>query len=218
MKNYLLILLSVFSLSFLISSYAPEIDKNLSLDAQADQEQSIEVALVPEKTSVPETELKELANTPEITTVSARASASSIKTSSPTLQSYIITRITADLVASPTYRDIYRTGSLVYAHNSDNLFGHLKNLRLGAIFALTENGVTTNYRVSDIGHFTKVPYTNSRGVSGENLARCDANYNNCSGVWMGALVNNAIYHDVALMTCDGGRNTPNRLIILADKI
>ena len=116
----------------------------------------------------------------------------------------------------PTYRDIYRTNKLVYAHNTYDLFGNLKYLRVGNTINLTENGITTTYRVSDIGYFSKVPYTNSQGVHGENLAKCDASYNNCSGVFMGTLVNNAMGHKLALMTCDGGSGTLRRLIIFVD--
>lgn len=213
MKSYLLILLSTFGLLFLISSNAPEINKDISTVVEANQEQSIEVSLLSEKTTVPKTEFKDLATTP--TTISSvRKVTSTPKT--PAIQGYTITRVTSDLVASPSYRDIYRTGRLVYAHNTDSLFGRLRYLRVGNSITLTEGGVTTTYRISDIGYFTKVPYTNARGITGENLARCDASYNNCSGIWMGNLVNNGAGHALALMTCDGGRNTPNRLIIFAD--
>lgn len=213
MKSYIMILLSVFGLSFLISSYAPDIDKDLFDASAASQEQSVE--LLSEKTPVSKTKVIEVTETAEITTPTKAATP---KSNGGGIQSYTITQVTGSLVASPTYRDIYRTNKLVYAHNSSNLFGYLKNLRVGNMLTLTENGVTTTYRVAEIEHFTKVPYTNPQGVSGENLAKCDANYNNCSGIWMGTLVNNAMGHTLALMTCDGGANTPRRLIILADKM
>ncbi|MBR3269861.1 hypothetical protein IKG07_01260 [Candidatus Saccharibacteria bacterium] len=213
MKSYITILLSVFGLSFLISSYAPEVNKDILNTPVNSQEQSIE--LLSEKTSVPKTEVNEITETANISTP-VIASTRNTGSSTSNAQSYTITKVTDDLVATPTYRDIYRTEKLVYAHNSNNLFGYLRYLGVGSTVNLTENGVTTSYRVAGIEHFTKVPYTNARGVTGENLARCDANYNNCSGVWMGSLVTLAMGHKLAMMTCDGGANTPHRLIIYLD--
>lgn len=204
MKSYLGVILAVFGLSFLISSYAPDINQDI-LPTTSDQSQSIEVSLLSEKEQVEKVEIAELTETAEITTTVARASASTGNRG----QSYTITKVTSNLVASPTYSDIYRTGRLVYAHNSSGLFGYLRNLRVGSSVTLTENGVTHTYTVAGIGHFTKVPYRN-----GENLVDCDASYNNCSSTMrMGMLVNNAMGHTLAMMTCDGGAGTPRRLII-----
>ena len=193
----------MFGLSFLISSYAPEVNHDILNTPVESQNQSIE--LLPEKTEVPKTEIAEITETAKISTP-VRATGGS-KT-----QSYTITQIANTLVPEPSYKDIYRTGKLVYAHNSNNLFGALKNLGIGSTVNLTEGGTTTSYRVSGIGHFTKVPYKN-----GENLVECYAGYSNCgSDVQMGMLVNYAKGHKLAMMTCDGERGTPNRLIIYLD--
>lgn len=209
MKSYLLILLSAFGLSFLISSYALEINQDVLATPVSNQEQSVE--LLSEKTEVEKTEVAELTDTANITT-SYRAT--SIRTNSGVPQSYTITQVLPDeyLVASPSYRDIYRTKKLVYAHNSNNLFGNLRYLGVGSTINLTENGVTTSYTVSAISHFTKVPYN-----GGENLVECNTNYTSCgSDVQMGIIMRTAKGHKLALMTCDGGAGTPNRLILFVD--
>lgn len=194
----------------MISSYAPEINQDILNTPVSNQEQSAE--LLSEKDTVPKTEVTEITDVAKITTPVRSASGANSG-----VQSYTITKVTSDLVPNPTYRDIYRTDKLVYAHNSNNLFGALKNLRVGSTVNLTENGATTSYRVSGIGHFTKVPYVNSRGQSGENLVECNANYANCgSDVKMGLLVSYGMGHKLAMMTCDGGAGTPNRLIIFLD--
>ena len=209
MKSYLAILLSAFGLSFLISSYAPEINQDVLAAPVSNQEQSVE--LLSEKTEVEKTEVAELTDTANITT-SYRAT--SVRANSGVPQSYTITQVLPDeyLVASPSYRDIYRTKKLVYAHNSNNLFGNLRYLGVGSTINLTENGVTTSYTVSAISHFTKVPYN-----GGENLVECNANYTSCgSDVQMGIIMRTAKGHKLALMTCDGGAGTPNRLILFVD--
>lgn len=197
-----------FGLSFLISSYAPEINQDILDTPVKAQEQPVE--LLSEKTEVPKTEISEITEEIKVSTPVRAGGNSSV-------QNYTITKITDNLVASPTYKDIYRTNRLVYAHNSNNLFGNLRLLKVGSTVNLTENGITTSYRVSGIGHFTKVPYTNAKGVRGENLVECYTGYSNCgTDVQMGMLVNRAKGHKLAMMTCDGGAGTPNRLIIYLD--
>lgn len=203
MKSYWAILLSAFGLSFLISTYAPEVKQDV-LNTPTYQEQSVE--LLAEKTATKKVEISE--PTEKVAVSAPKASSG---------QGYTITKVVDSLVPNPNYRDIYRTGRLVYAHNSDNLFGKLRFLKVGSEILLSENGVSTSYTISGVGHFMKVPYTNSKGMKGENLVKCDASYNNCSAeVWMGALVSNAMGHKLAMMTCDGGAGTPYRLIIFLD--
>lgn len=205
MKSYLLILLSVMGMSIFAAAFAPDIEPKL--DTTPEQENIVEVNLVPEMTRKTEIEIANLTDLVDVPKPSGVIGASSSNH-----QSYTITRVTDSLVASPTYEDIYRTKKLVYAHNSTSLFGSLKKLRVGAVVDLTEGGVTTSYLVSGIGHFTKVPYLN-----GENLVECNASYTNCADdVQMGLLVNVAKGHKLALMTCDGDAGTPNRLIIYLD--
>jgi hypothetical protein len=205
MKSYLLILLSVMGMSIFAAAFTPDIEPKL--DTTPEQENIVEVNLVPEMAQKNEIEVTNLVNSVNISVPSKAVIAAS-----NSHQSYLITKVTDSLIASPTYEDIYRTKKLVYAHNSPSLFGSLKKLRVGAVVDLTEGGVTTSYLVSGVGHFTKVPYLN-----GENLVECNASYTNCADdVQMGLLVNVAKGHKLALMTCDGGLNTPNRLIIYLD--
>ena len=218
MKNYIITILLVFGLGLLTSP--------LVADAKADvapemiEETSTEVSFET-KSEIAKIDVAEITDTANITTPvkTARATATT-KTAARTNYDYTVTRYTgagiASLEKTPTYRDIYRTGNLVYAHNSSNLFGNLKTLGIGSTFTLTENGVTTTYRVSGVEYYKKVAVN-----GGEDLAKCSGLSDNCSGYWMNSIVKNALYHNVALMTCAGqsygNGDASHRLIILADK-
>lgn len=208
MKNYLLILLAVFGIGFLIDNYAPELPKEYDLEPITEQRDSIETIKLPEKELVSQITVESVTEKAEITAPAASYAAPKAA-SGPS--GYVVTKNSSSLVASPSGVDIYRTRKLVYAHNSANLFGNLKNLRVGSTFNLIESGILTTYRVSAVQHYAKIS-------TGDDLAKCDANWQNCTGRWMSAIVNTALYHDVALMTCHGSSGTPYRLIILADKL
>ena len=207
MKNYLLVLLSVFALGFLINNYAPEPQKEYNLEPTSEQREAYEDIKLPEKSLAEAIAIENVTEKAEITAPAASYAAPRAA-SSPS--GYVVTKNTAQLVAKPSYQDIYRTRKLVYAHNSANLFGNLKNLRAGSTFNLVESGIVTTYRVAVVKHFMKT-------TDGGDLGECDANWQNCTGRWMSTIVNYAFNHDVALMTCHGGAGTPYRLIILADK-
>lgn len=208
MKNYLLVLLAVFGIGFLIDNYAPEIPKEYALEPLSEQIEAAEIVKLPEKELISAISTESVTEKAEITTLAASYTTPKASASP---NGYVVTKTTSSLVAKPSYQDIYRTKKLVYAHNSANLFGNLKNLRMGSTFNLIESGIVTTYKVSAIEHYMK-------NAEGTDLGRCDANWQNCTGKWMNGIVSTALYHDVALMTCHGGADTPYRLIILADKL
>ena len=80
---------------------------------------------------------------------------------------------------------------------------------MNSIFTLTENGLTTTYRVTGITVFEKNPTTKTLQLNG-------------SGSYMRPLVENAMGHSVALMTCSGtsygNGDASHRLVVFADKI
>ena len=81
---------------------------------------------------------------PELVVASTVVTASAPVT--PRVVNYIVSVVTDEIVGENlNYSSIYRTGKFIYAHNSSNLFGNLKNLNYDDIFTITEAGVTRTY-------------------------------------------------------------------------
>lgn len=104
---------------------------------------------------------------------------------------------------------VYRYGSLLYGHNSYNVFGGLSDYGVGNTFTITENGVATTYVVSEVAMFEKNQDNGKLQIDG-------------SGSYMNGIVRGAWGHSVALMTCAGtplgnGKAT-HRLVVFADAI
>lgn len=104
-----------------------------------------------------------------------------------------------------SYNDIYRFKKLVYAHNSANLLGNLKNLNVGDEFSITDGGVTVLYRVAEATLYRN----ETEGLNGDPTL-------------MSQIAYSALGHDVALLTCAGtsygNGNASHRLVVFADKI
>lgn len=222
MKNYIITILIVLGLGLLTSPLVSNAKADITPEITSDTEQTTDDMMLETKEQIAKANVAEITDKAEITTP-VRTYATSRATTGATSavasgHNYTVTRTTGSVVKTPTYSDIYRTGSLVYAHNSSNLFGGLKTLGVGATFTLTENGVTTTYRVSGIEYYKKIAVSN-----GEDLAKCvGGTTDNCSGRWMTSLVKNALYHNVALMTCAGtsygNGDASHRLVIFADRV
>ena len=207
MRDYILVLLAVFGLGAIFATDTP-VSTEVNTDTQV-----VSTITLPELGQISEVSLDALSDTAEITAKPA-ATATKARSNTATLASasiptYRVTKYSADVVAHPDYNNIYKTGKLVYAHNTGKLFGNLKSLSIGSTFNLTENGTTITYRVSDIKVFEKNPSTGKLQLNG-------------SGDYMGAVVKNAFYHNVALMTCTGtsygNGDASHRLVIFADQI
>lgn len=121
------------------------------------------------------------------------------------IKSYTV-NIFSDTIVMDCGGSICKTGKLVYAHNSANLLGNLSGIAIGEIFNVTENGVTTSYRVAD-----KVTY-----------AKTSDGYLENDPYLMGKIKNTAMGHNMALMTCAGvsygNGDASHRLVVYADAI
>ena len=121
------------------------------------------------------------------------------------IKSYTV-NIFSDTIVMDCGGSICKTGKLVYAHNSANLLGNLSGIAIGEIFNVTENGVTTSYRVAD-----KVTY-----------AKTSDGYLENDPYLMGKIKNTAMGHNMALMTCAGvsygNGDASHRLVVYADAV
>ena len=98
----------------------------------------------------------------------------------------------------------------LYGHNSAAVFGGLKNLSVGNIFSVTQNGKTTNYRIAKIVTFEK---------NGSKLQL------NSAGSYMNAVASAKFQgknYALSIMTCAGksygNGDASHRLVIFADQI
>ncbi|MDO4612029.1 MAG: hypothetical protein Q4B29_01025 [Candidatus Saccharibacteria bacterium] len=104
-----------------------------------------------------------------------------------------------------------KVNKLVYGHNSAAVFGHLRSLQIGQTFTITENGITTTYKISFIDTYEK---------NGDLLQK------NGTKSYMNSVYNakdvNRTEHDLAIMTCAGtslgNGDATHRLVIFADAI
>lgn len=123
----------------------------------------------------------------------------------------------AAVSANPSYSDIYRFGSLVFAHNTANLFGPLANLTAGQVVNLTENGATRAYRVASMQVYDYGEYRDANLNGGQAM-----NVLNHDPYFINKLVGGALGHSAALMTCAGtplpGGNATQRLVVFLDLI
>ena len=114
----------------------------------------------------------------------------------PQVQNYNVTVYSDAIVAhNLSYGDIYKTGKMIYGHNTWNLLGSIKSLSYGEIFTVTEGGVTTNYQVANVIIYDK-------NVELGILQR------NGQGSYMQAVMNGMdkdtrTYYDLTLFTCHG---------------
>ena len=150
---------------------------------------------------------------PVATTVVAKAPAAGVSAptqpvaAAPAVRNYTVTIFSGEMVAhNLSYGDIYKTGKLVYGHNTGNLLGSLSGLGVGQTFTVTEGGVTTTYRVTDRATYEKT---------------ADGYLNHNRGL-MGQIMRTAMGHNIALMTCAGtsygNGDASHRLVIYGDAV
>ena len=103
-------------------------------------------------------------------------------------------------------------GRFLYGHNSNNVFGGLKNLSVGSTFTVTLDNNTVTYRVSSIVIFEKNQETgklmlNGTGSYMNNVARAK---------------HDGVQYDLSLMTCHGQSlghgDATHRLVVFASRI
>lgn len=173
-----------------------------SFEAMAPDFNAVETVILPE-----EKKEEEPVYTPRPTQVVYQAPVVNNQTNvAPVIKNYTVTIFTDKMIAKNlSYSDIYKYRKLVYGHNTSNLLGNLKELSIGDVFTITENGVVKNYRVSDKKRYEK---TADGYLEGDSKL-------------MGRIAS-AMGHNIALMTCDGesrgGGDAQYRLVIYADAI
>lgn len=214
MKNYLLVLLSVIGI-YIFANNA--IGADIPTEVSSNFNPMPEVISLPTLDNYSGTVIDEVATSPKIT--SSNFSTTSIKksTSRSSIPNYTVTATSDSIVKNPG-SSIYRTKQILYAHNSSNLLGSIRNFGIGTNFTVTENGTTKTYEVAEIKIFKKVDnYT---------LQLCSlADYNACyedSYYYMNTLQNakfNGKTYNIAMMTCDGtslgGGDATHRRVIFA---
>ena len=134
-----------------------------------------------------------------------------VPVSVPQQVNYTVTAYSgAILVDNLSYYDIYKTGNLVYGHNSANLLGNLGTLGVGSDFTITEGGVARTYQVANVVLFEK------------NDGKLQLNG---QGSYMKAVAEAKFYgaqYDVAIMTCAGtplgNGDATHRLVVFANAI
>ncbi len=106
---------------------------------------------------------------------------------------------------NPSYTDVYRFKHLIFAHNTSTLLGSLRNLSVGQVISVAENGAVTNFRVSAVSLYENT----ASGLDGDPE-------------FINKLVAHAMGHDLALLTCAGtpygNGNATHRLVIYADAV
>ena len=125
----------------------------------------------------------------------------------PQMINYTVGVHSGEMIAhNLSYSTLYKTGLLIYGHNTANLLGNLGSLGVGSNFTVTDGGVTTRYVVS-----AKVLYEKTAD-----------GYLNSDPYLMGDIVTTAMGHNLALMTCAGtsygNGDASHRLVVYADAV
>ena len=216
MRKYVMILLSIVGITFLLNS-ASEDKTNSLANLNVNTDTPVKALMIPTTEAYPELTFEEIASTSASTTFVSSYSNTSTKSSSA--PNYTITRVGSDVAKNPE-NNIIRVNKLVYGHNSSKLLGSALNLSIGSIFTVTENGVSTTYKVGNVALFKKIDnYT---------LSLCaNNNYEDCghSTYYMNS-IQNAYFkgqnYNIALFTCDGtnlgGGDATHRKAIFAYQV
>ena len=211
MKNYIMIILATLITGIMLNN-TNVVKADISTD----------ISFAPETTSISaldtitEKETEEIASSANISVKTTKKTATVVKTTS-NVPNYTISAVDASIQKNPG-TVIRRANKLVYAHNSNNLLGSIKNLTTGSTFTLTENGVTTTYKVAESQIFEK--------TSSNTLALCASGYTNCSGSYYMSGLQNARFngksYSIALFTCDGtslgGGDATHRRVVFAYQV
>ena len=151
-----------------------------------------------------------------VTKLAPRVAVSTTAKVAPRLNSISITgrtldvvRVTSPEVNAGTHVNLYGD-KFLYGHNSNAVFGALKNLSIGSTFTVTLNGQPTTYRVAKMVTFEK----------NNGKLQLDG-----SGTYMNAVVKarfDGAQYNVSIMTCAGvnygNGDASHRLVVFADKI
>ena len=170
--------------------------------------------------ALPTETVQDISDTAKITTHTTRAATTTTTYSyaATSIPTYYVT-VHASQIQSQNLSntDIYKTGKLIYGHDSDHLLASAKSLQIGSTFTVVENGITSTYQVSDFRIFYK--------SSIYDLELCTSGYDNCAGgtyhtdFFQTSSTFRGQNYDVALFTCDGPNvSGTHRRVVFANKI
>lgn len=224
MKNYLMIILATIITGIMLNNgsivkadVSTAVDTDFSdtisvLDSYKEAE-NIEIATSVNTTSVnvvstditPVKTAKTTVSTTPTTSAntSADASASNHINAPINTYNYTVTKSITDLNSHKNpNNDIISYGKLVYAHNTNNLLGTIRNLTKNDTFTLTKNGVTKTYQVVKSETFYKENDTTLKLCSNNDQSDCNGGVYNMNNL---AYANRFMgtHYDVALFTCTG---------------
>ena len=213
MKNYILVLLAVLGVGVMVT---PEVSKAEEVATSMDPETSILNEIEPiEAAAISEIATSGAISAPVVSRKVALAKTGANGGVSMADYEVIPAGSTEEDCDKLADNQVYRTGNLLFAH-ANRAFSNLKSLTDGATFSVYENGMVTNYKVSEVHYFKK--------VSADGLVLCTDGLENCGGPKQMARIKAAQYidedsvlrtHKIALMTC-AGNNDSHRLVVFAD--
>ena len=128
----------------------------------------------------------------------------------PTIENYTVTYPISNVkdynnTAFNLGGSIYKFRKMIYGHNSVGILGSLAYRYPGEMITITENGVTSNYRVAAVVTYQKT---------------ADGNLNGDPSI-MANIANTAMGYDVALLTCAGtpygNGDASHRLVVYANR-
>lgn len=146
--------------------------------------------------------------------VSAPAAGYAPAEAAPQMINYAVTAYSGAVVETPSYADIYKTGNLVYGHNTANLLGNLGVLGVGSVFTVTEGGAAQIYQVARVLVFEKDQATGRLQENG----RGDFMPTVAQAAYKGE------HYALALMTCTGTPiadkpgDATHRLVVFANRV
>lgn len=212
MKNYILVLLTALGLGILAT---PSVSR-----AEAVTPVETEIPLMTEIEPIAEITTPEISETKLSTyqITSVKSASTPVSTNSTSADYYAITTSSTEADCGQLSNDqVYHFGNLLFAH-AYKAFSNLKYYTPGNTFTVSENGVVSTYRVSEVRYFEKTGAT--------TLALCSNGLSDCAGNTPMTSIKNAYYVDenhirhsysVALMAC-AGTNDSHRIVVFANKI
>lgn len=226
MKQYLLVLLVSLGLGGLVSSQmnivaADQLPNFEATATSGDEVAPLDSTLLSEIAPVAEAEMADLSESPEMSqTYSYSYTYSTPVNTTPNFT--VSVRNDSQILKTLSYSDIYRFKNLVYAHNSSNLFGVLSSYAPGTVFNITENGVTTSYRVAETRVFQKINDTTLYLCYNNNYADCHGSNQLTQIAKNTSYINESLTlskYSLALMTCTGtpygNGDASHRLVVFA---
>lgn len=130
----------------------------------------------------------------------------------PVIENYTVTYQVASaseynaLAYNLSYSHIYKFRKMVYGHNSSNLLLSLSYKNEGDVITVTENGVTSRYRIAWKHEMLKISANDLQDLyTGQTYAMKDISW----------ALNT---YDLALETCSGYGDTPYRWVLFANRV